>query len=342
MLLTFFGKYASSLPLLLEEWMHMWQMLSDVRGETLFSCRPLLSLCCGLLVGFIPVQDDIIVQAEGRRKEGRTDRREEGRKEGKKRIPSKDAAWNPFIACLHYSAAQERNKAPDQICHTFIPPSPYCWFAVVAARGYSFALADILVCDVCVCFACLQKPNTAMRPCPRSSAAERGRAWKGKAKARKTQVAGKGCSENTHTNRPTECKRLHPPVFSFYQLHSLCCQLQFVATDSHFATFCHIFQAQIHIKHRSNIYDNFTKIGCACEKGTLKPSELLFDCNLDIVSTICNWLRRNSKFHSSVFCYCFSCTGRWGRRGRGWSIPAVLGWRVHPGQATGLSQGRPQ
>lgn len=112
----------------------------------------------------------------GRRKEGRTDRREEGRKEGKKRIPSKDAAWNPFIACLHYSAAQERNKAPDQICHTFIPPSPYCWFAVVAARGYSFALADILVCDVCVCFACLQKPNTAMRPCPRSSAAERGRA----------------------------------------------------------------------------------------------------------------------------------------------------------------------
>lgn len=59
--------------------MHIWQMLSDVRGETLFSCRPLLSLCCGLLVGFIPVQDDIIVQAEGE-KEGRTEGREEGRK----------------------------------------------------------------------------------------------------------------------------------------------------------------------------------------------------------------------------------------------------------------------
>lgn len=96
-------------------------------GETLFSCRPLLSLCCGLLVGFIPVQDDIIVQAEGE-KEGRT----EGRKEGKKRMPSKDAAWNPFIACLHYSAAQERNKAPDQICHTFIPPSP---LFLVCRRG---------------------------------------------------------------------------------------------------------------------------------------------------------------------------------------------------------------
>lgn len=35
--------------------------------ETLFSWRPLLSLCCGLVVGFIPVQDDIIVQAEERK-----------------------------------------------------------------------------------------------------------------------------------------------------------------------------------------------------------------------------------------------------------------------------------
>lgn len=31
--------------------------------DSLFSCRPLLPLCYGLLVGFIPVQDDIIVQA---------------------------------------------------------------------------------------------------------------------------------------------------------------------------------------------------------------------------------------------------------------------------------------
>lgn len=31
--------------------------------DALFSWRPLLSLCCDLLVGFIPVQDDIIVQA---------------------------------------------------------------------------------------------------------------------------------------------------------------------------------------------------------------------------------------------------------------------------------------
>lgn len=53
------------------------------RGETLFSCRPLLSLCCGLLVGFIPVQDDIIVQAEGK-KEGRKGGRKAGRKEGRK------------------------------------------------------------------------------------------------------------------------------------------------------------------------------------------------------------------------------------------------------------------
>lgn len=32
--------------------------------DSLHSWRPLLSLCCGLLVGFILVQDDIIVQAE--------------------------------------------------------------------------------------------------------------------------------------------------------------------------------------------------------------------------------------------------------------------------------------
>lgn len=41
-------------------------------------------------------------------------------------------------------------------------------------------------------FTCLQKLNMAMPPCRHSSAAGRGKVWKGKAKARKTQVAGKG------------------------------------------------------------------------------------------------------------------------------------------------------
>lgn len=43
-------------------------------------------------------------------------------------------------------------------------------------------------------FVCLQKLSMAMPPCHPSAAAaaaERGKAWKGKAKARKTQVAGK-------------------------------------------------------------------------------------------------------------------------------------------------------
>lgn len=40
---------------------------SQMCRDTLFSWRPLLSFCCGLLVGSIPVQDDIIVQAKGRK-----------------------------------------------------------------------------------------------------------------------------------------------------------------------------------------------------------------------------------------------------------------------------------
>lgn len=43
-----------------------------------------------------------------------------------------------------------------------------------------------------LCLFALQKLNMAMPPCHPSSAVERGKAWKGKAKARKTQVAGKG------------------------------------------------------------------------------------------------------------------------------------------------------
>lgn len=54
---------------------------SQMCRETLLSWRPLLSHCCGLLLGFIPVQDDIIVQAECRK--------------------YKCTARNPFIACLY-------------------------------------------------------------------------------------------------------------------------------------------------------------------------------------------------------------------------------------------------
>lgn len=56
-----------------------------------------------------------------------------------------------------------------------------------------FCLARYLdTWPLCCLFVCLQKLNTAMPPCHPSSAAKRGKAWKGKAKARKTQVAGKG------------------------------------------------------------------------------------------------------------------------------------------------------
>lgn len=54
--------------------------------------------------------------------------------------------------------------------------------------GCKFALADSRICEHDV--VCLQKLSTAMPPCRRSSAAERGKTWKGKAKARKTQVTG--------------------------------------------------------------------------------------------------------------------------------------------------------
>lgn len=54
--------------------------------------------------------------------------------------------------------------------------------------GCKFALADRRICEHDV--VCLQKLSTAMPPCRRSSAAERGKTWNGKAKARKTQVTG--------------------------------------------------------------------------------------------------------------------------------------------------------
>lgn len=137
--------------------------------ETLFSW-PLLSLCCGLLVGFIPVQDDIIVQAWG------------------EKILCKNTAWNPLIARLHSTLPLNSKRLRIKrgtFCSLqfgFFSPLPWLYFA----------LPDMWTCDpLCCLFACLQKPNTAMPPCHPSSAAGRGKAWKGKAKARKTRVAGK-------------------------------------------------------------------------------------------------------------------------------------------------------
>lgn len=51
---------------LMKEWMHMWQMQSDVQGDIVFMEAPPFALLW-FASGFIPVQDDIIVLA-GRRK----------------------------------------------------------------------------------------------------------------------------------------------------------------------------------------------------------------------------------------------------------------------------------
>lgn len=120
--------------------MHMWLRLSDVQGGTsaLFSCRPLLSPCCGLLVGFIPVQDDIIVQAVV-----------EAGGSKKKKKTNKDVARNPVISCLHYSATRQVS------CTYILPfPQPMPGLVLGCRRGYTFALADILMClsvRVCLC-----------------------------------------------------------------------------------------------------------------------------------------------------------------------------------------------
>lgn len=118
------------------------------------------------------------------------------------KILYKDTAWNPFIACLHFSTTH---------CY-WIPKgsrSNVAQFAVFLFPGLaSFHCGYILHCQISghvttMLFVCLQKLNTAMPPCHPSSAAERGKAWKGKAKARKTQVAGKGhsapCGQKMHT-----------------------------------------------------------------------------------------------------------------------------------------------
>ena len=141
--------------------------------ETLFSWRPLLSLCCGLLVGFIPVQDDIIVQAEG------------------EKILYKDTAWNPFIACLHFSTTHcywILNSSRSNVAH-FVAFLFLVWLLVPVAIFVHCQISGHVTTMLFII--CLQKLNTAMPPCRPSSAAERGKAWKGKAKTRKTQVAGK-------------------------------------------------------------------------------------------------------------------------------------------------------
>lgn len=130
--------------------------------EILFSWRPLLSFCCGLLVGFIQVQDDIIVQAGG----------------------------GYCIKILHEIHSLHARTSAQHIATEF-QKSSYSWFGFLHRRGY------ILQCLISghvttMLFIRLQKLNTAMPPCRPSSAAGRGKTWKGKAKARKTQVAGKG------------------------------------------------------------------------------------------------------------------------------------------------------
>lgn len=143
----------------------IWGRCIQMCRDSLFSWRPLLSLCYGLLVGFIPVQDDIIVQAvaENLLYEDTVQNSQIAR-------PASDHWTFPLIPCLSYSCS---GVVPDLA-------SLPC--------GCKFALADSRICEHDV--VCLQKLSTAMPPCRRSSAAERGKTWKGKAKARKTQVTG--------------------------------------------------------------------------------------------------------------------------------------------------------
>lgn len=91
--------------------------------------------------------------------------------------------------------------------------------AVSLFPGLAFIHCCILKCQqwrhvTTVVFICLQKLNTAMPPCHPSSAVGRGKAWKGKAKARKTQVAGKAypapCGLKLHTVVLQLCNK--PPI----------------------------------------------------------------------------------------------------------------------------------
>ncbi len=96
--------------------------------ETLFSWRPLLSLCCGLLVGFIPVQDDIIVQAEGR----------------KYCIKILHEIHSLHACTSAQGIATEFQKAQDQMWHSLQPS--YSRFGFFSLWLY-FALPDIWTCD---------------------------------------------------------------------------------------------------------------------------------------------------------------------------------------------------
>lgn len=149
---------------------------SQMCRETLFSWKPLLSLCCGLLVGFIPVQDDIIVQAE--------------RENTVERYCRKSIHFT--AAPVHKALLLQNSKKGSifNVAHIALFLFLVCLHFAVT----TFCIAKYLGHVTTMLFICLQKLNTAMLPCHPSSAAERGRAWKGKAKARKTQVAGKGHS----------------------------------------------------------------------------------------------------------------------------------------------------
>lgn len=100
------------------------------------------------------------------------------------------ACW--FIACLYFSTG-----------HCYWIPKGSGWyvphFAVMLFPVWLLSSSVLCIAKypdmwLLVLFICLQKLNTAMPPCHPSSAVERGKAWKGKTKARKTQVAGKGYS----------------------------------------------------------------------------------------------------------------------------------------------------
>lgn len=163
-----------------DEKMHMCQMLSDVQRETLFSCRPLLSFCCGWLVGFTPVQDDIIVLAEGKKK----------RKKNTLETYCMKSTLHAYPINRDITVAFRKDQ--DQVWH--ILQSSY------SGLGFFSLWPCVLQCQISehvtnVLFIRLQKLNTAMPPCHPSPAVERGRAWNGKAKARKTQVAGKDDSD---------------------------------------------------------------------------------------------------------------------------------------------------
>lgn len=99
---------------------------SEMCSHTLFSWRPLLSFCCGLLVGSIPVQDDIIVQAKGRK-------------------------YCKNITGMHIyrlSFSTEFQKDQADMCH--ILQSCYSQFGFFSPLY--LALPNIQICDRCVVY----------------------------------------------------------------------------------------------------------------------------------------------------------------------------------------------